>query len=418
MDANIPGTPGSSPTPFDFLQYALKTIPTQTKFVLGGVLVFAGASLVLSWIREFSFGLTVSVVFSLLLVGLLTSALSATSRRAKSGVGSFLSWALAILFVALLLLMITSVFFGVPPAGAAIMSRLLGSVEILTRLQSSQPQISVPAGERRSLGSLPRQIRNEPVGADQASRIQDLASYPPLEILGTLELASASEKRVLAVSTLRFSAGSIVTNGADLTIETNNLISDAGVIRAFENLEKAPARAAGQNAGRVVIIVHGQISGRLSVDLRGQSGADGSSGAAGAKGPKGAGGANAASGLFDCQRGAEAGHKGGTGQPGKDGQSGFAGGDGGVLIVYASNVAAVQRVFGEPAVGGGIGGSGGVGGSGGAGGDGGDGGSPVGLCSGGGPNGAAGDQGPLGAPGKAGSNGKPGSFRFDKPQTS
>jgi hypothetical protein len=55
LDAYAEPDPG---TPVGFLKWALRVIPAQTKLVLGGVVIFAAASLVLGWTRDFSFGAT------------------------------------------------------------------------------------------------------------------------------------------------------------------------------------------------------------------------------------------------------------------------------------------------------------------------------------------------------------------------
>jgi hypothetical protein len=409
-------TPGSlplaaAPTPEWFLSWAIRVIPAQTKFVLSGVIVFAGTALVLGWTSRLSISLTFSIAVLILVFGLVASAISA-APKALTGVGGFLAWALAILFVALLVLLLTSAFFGTPPAGARLLARVLGSSEILTQIRSSARPIIIETGQIEAFSSLPRELRTEPSRTDIPARIQELATLPELIIRGTLQMTSPGEKRVLSASTLRFDGGTLLTNGGDLVIEVNNLVADNGSIRAFDNPEVAQPNASGRSAGRVTLIVHGTISGGLSVDLRGGRGGDGASGVDGGKGPKGQRGANAASGLFDCQRGAGSGGRGGQGQAGSDGKPGFAGGKGGLLIVRAADVEAAKRVIGTPLVAGGKGGNGGVPGRGGEGGDGGDGGSPVGLCSGGGPTGPQGERGSSGQPGRPGQEGDPGSFTF------
>src|SRR5262245_13790430 len=102
------------PTPEGLLSWAARVIPAQAKFVLSGVIVFAGAALVLGWTNRFSISLTFSIAVLILVFGLVASAISA-APKVLTGVGGFLAWALASLFVVLLVLLLTSAFFGIPP---------------------------------------------------------------------------------------------------------------------------------------------------------------------------------------------------------------------------------------------------------------------------------------------------------------
>ncbi|MDX8541540.1 hypothetical protein RFM23_28345 [Mesorhizobium abyssinicae] len=402
--------------PAGFFAWAAKIAPQQTVFVAGGVLVFAGAALVLGWTRGFSLGTVLGIAVAIIVLGLVVGALSSLSAASKrlEGVGSFLAWALALLFVTTLVLMVSSVFFGVPPAGAVLMSRLLATTEPLTRIPSAAPSVVIKTGETATLGDLGSQLTEEPAQRDVFKRIQEIAKRPELDIDGTLKIG-AGQRVYIVASTLRLSAGEIVTNGADVTIEVNNFISDRGALKSFSNPETQPQAAVGSSGGKVTLIVHGSMTGRLVGDLRGQNGADGAAGRAGGKGPKGARGDNAASGMFDCSHGAGRGGTGGQGEAGGDGANGFAGGAGGTLIVQAADTDAAKAVIGEVPVRGGAGGAGGAGGPGGPGGDGGDGGSPVGLCQGGGPTGAQGPKGPDGKAGHPGAMGADGQVRFTPP---
>ncbi|MCJ2006264.1 hypothetical protein [Methylobacterium sp. J-092] len=400
-------------SPFEVLGWAKKTIPAQTKLVLSGVIVFAGAALVLGWTKQFSPGLTLAAALSILIFGLAASALSA-APRAISGAGGFLAWALSILFTVLLGLMLSSTFVGWPAAGARLMARLLGSAEILSSARSDAKPVVVGRGQTETVGELPELLRTEPAISDPAERVQELATLPALTVSGTLQMSGPGERRYLSASELRLDGGSLVTNGGDLVVEVNNLISDNGAIRSMPNPDATQPGAAGRGGGRVLIIVHGTITGRLGVDLRGARGMNGTQGANGGGGSKGATGDNASSGLGDCSHGAGRGQRGGPGQPGADGTAGQSGGDGGVLIVRVADPAAARRVVASTMVSGGAAGNGGPGGAGGLGGPGGDGGSPRGWCHGGGPSGAQGDQGPPGQPGANGSGGAEGSVVFEQ----
>jgi len=400
--------------PGGFFAWAAKIAPKQTIFVAGGVLVFAGAALVLGWMRGFSPWTVLGITIVIIVFGLVVGALSSLSATSKSlvRVGSFLAWALSMLFVAILVLMVSSVFFGVPAAGALLMSRLLATTEPLTRISSAVPPVIIKTGETTTLDSLAPQLTEEPPQRDPFKRVQEISKRPELDIKGTLTIGAVRRAYIVA-STLRMSNGRIVTNGADVTIEVNNFVSDQGSLKSFSNPEIPPQATGGSSGGKITLIVHGDMTGRLVADLRGQNGADGAAGTAGGKGSKGAQGDNASSGLFDCSRGAGRGGTGGQGGAGGDGANGFAGGAGGTLIVVANDVDTAKAVIGAADVRGGAGGVGGTAGVGGPGGDGGDGGSPVGLCSGGGPNG---NQGPKGTDGKAGHPGPAGAdgqVRFD-----
>src|ERR1700733_15195254 len=109
-------TPAQSPpqvnSPIEFIFWALRIIPRQTKFVLSGLVVLAAASLVLSWARQFSLWTTIGVAVIIIVFGLVVATLSAFINAERSGLlGGFLAWALALLFVAVLILLVTSAFF-------------------------------------------------------------------------------------------------------------------------------------------------------------------------------------------------------------------------------------------------------------------------------------------------------------------
>lgn len=399
--------------PVGFFTWAAKVAPKQTVFVAGGTIVFAGAALVLGWTRSYSLWTVLGIAIFIVVLGLVVGALASLSAVSKNlvGVGSFLAWALAMLFVATLVLIVSSVFFGMPAAGALLMSRLLATTEPLTRVAAAAPPVVIKAGEITTLSSLGPQLTEEPTQRDLFKRIQEIAKRPELDIEGTLTIG-AGQRAYIVASTLRLSAGNIITNGADVTIEVNNFISDRGSLRSFADPETPPRAAAGSSGGKITLIVHGDVTGRLLTDLRGQNGADGPAGRTGGKGPKGARGDNASSGPVDCSHGAGRGGTGGQGEAGGDGANGFAGGGGGILIVQTADSDVARTVIGDADVRGGAGGAGGAGGPGGPGGDGGDGGSPVGWCQGGGPNGAQGPKGPDGKTGHLGATGANGQMRF------
>jgi hypothetical protein len=226
-----------------------------------------------------------------------------------------------------------------------------------------------------------------------------------------LAVGAPGETRTISTQALTLRSSTIITNGADLTIEVIDLILDNASIRSFEKPDTATEGQKGRDGGVVQIRVHGDIVGDLQVNLSGEAGDNGKNGETGNRGSTGAKGDNAASGLFDCKRGAGRGGKGGTGGRGGDGMPGLAGGNGGTLIVIAAKSDSVRPQLQFTSLGG-KGGKGGRGGVGGEGGDGGPGGSPVGLCSGSGPRGAAGERGPSGEPGPNGADGTEGKIQF------
>ena len=199
----------------------------------------------------------------------------------------------------------------------------------------------------------------------------------------------------------------IVTNGAAVTIDALEVVSDGGGIVSFRDAALVSNAGEGASGGRVTLVVPGALRANLDVRLPGQSGKDGTDGGAGAKGGAGTPGDNAASGLIDCRRGAGNGGPGQPGSKGDDGAAGANGGAGGELVLRSGQPDLLARdiTFAAP---GGNGGAGGRGGAGGPGGDGGRGGNAVGLCNGNGQNGPAGPQGPPGMDGKPGASGSAG----------
>jgi hypothetical protein len=255
--------------------------------------------------------------------------------------------------------------------------------------------------------TLPEQTRT-PL-PDVANKVSELTKRPPLQIVGgSLIIPKGDDTAYLTASSLSLRGGNIVTNGRNLVIEVINLAMEGGSLFSFRR-----AAPDGDSGGQVSILVHGQITGNMRVDLSGQPGTSGRDGAPGRPGPAGREGDNAASGLLDCQRGAGPGGSGGAGGKGEDGTAGGPGGNGGTLLIQlaVANVSAISKTIDFTARGG-TGGSGGVGGSGGTGGPGGAGGSPRGLCQGSGPRGAAGPLGPSGLNGPPGTNGADGKMLF------
>ena len=207
---------------------------------------------------------------------------------------------------------------------------------------------------------------------------------------------------------LEFLHGSrIVTNGVNLEIDAQLIVSDGGGILAFEKLPRAPAPmgqngGAGLDAGTVVLDAELNHNDLLHVELNGQVGQPGGIGVQGPTGAQGPRGESGADHLFDCAHGAG---DGGTGSPGGTGGSGGQGGPGGSggKLILRGQIAS-QRSQIEFLAPGGKGGDGGNGGPGGPGGPGGQGGSGTTYCR----SGHGGGSGPTGGDGRHGDPGAEG----------
>ncbi len=201
----------------------------------------------------------------------------------------------------------------------------------------------------------------------------------------------------------------IITHGNVLTLFVNKIISEDGVIEAYDaqELKAAPGRNGslpgapgesgmpGNSGGVVAIHVIDGIEGILHVDLRGQEGGDGGLGAKGAPGAPGSKGEDAIDGRFDCRQHGRDGDRGDTGLIGGTGGAAGPGGQGGHLELVNVGPAplpdadlAFQAIGGLP-------GRPGPGGQGGDGGPGGEGGHGSRSCD-GGHGGPPGAQGPIG----------------------
>jgi hypothetical protein len=216
----------------------------------------------------------------------------------------------------------------------------------------------------------------------------------------------------LRVNTLKITnGGRIITNGNNLTITAQHVISQNGAIMSFPDARLTPADSPdgspgvnGLGGGTVEIQADG-IDGQLDVSLPGQNGGRGGRGPGGAPGAPGRRGADAADGLLNCARGGENGTPGGIGGQGGTGMPGGSGGDGGVLVLKGNLARKQQNInFSAPAGKAGPGGPGGMGGPGGSGGQGGSGS----VHCGGGAAGVSGPAGTEGAPGAQGNVGHPG----------
>lgn len=203
------------------------------------------------------------------------------------------------------------------------------------------------------------------------------------------------------------SGASFVTQGSNVTLEINELVSEDGTIATFKEGSVAAVGAAGRHGGKIEILV-GRATGKLHVELRGENGGAGAPGKAPDSNLRGAAGypgdkpygVNEEGGYQRFVDGT-VGDVGGPGQTGYPGQSGFAGGNSGSAVVQIAEGSNFAIEFAKFA---GLGGAPGAGGAGGEGGDGGLGGY---MANGKErmPNGARGPQGAQGPAGQTGAQG-------------
>jgi len=394
---------GGSPT--DSLKVAEQHAPWVVPIAAAAWLLCSVAATILSW--GYGGRVLLLAAGSVFAVGLLAVVL-ARALVANERFGFVLALGVVAAFSVITALFITSAFFGLPSQGAVLVARILRAPEILT--QDRPSKVLDPVTGRIPFSALSTTIP-VPEHLEHYRRIDAVRRQPALVVDGgMIEAQGPGSSHSIVVHSLTLKNSKIVTNGADLTVEVVDLSTDGSAIISFEHPDRSQPDQPGRPGGRVTLIVHGRIEGRLGLDLSGEAGAPGQPGARGAKGPDGGQGPNAASGLFDCRRGAGRGGSGGAGQPGHPGTGGHDGGDGGTFVLVADGgVTTLAQAF-DVVTDGGQGGAGGIGGRGGEGGSGGPGGSPRGLCSGGGPRGAAGPAGASGAQGPSGKNGSPGAF--------
>lgn len=380
--------------------YAFRRAPVQARFLFGGYLLLAIAALVLaSQVSLGSLGTTAAIVLAS--AAFVTLVVKALSRGDSSPAAGFVLWTVVVLAVAVFALFISSAFFGVPSRGSVLVARAFSLPELLVVKGGTDtgPLLSPENGAWPAAATVPLDV-----SGDRFDRLDALRKRPSLHLNAANPVRGGG---VVFVNTLELKGEAIVTDGQDLTIEAIKIRSESGGLRSITPATGGGAVGPGSSGGRVTLIVHDRIVGRLTVDLSGSPGGIGADGRKGPDGAPGAPGSNSASSLFDCKRGPGRGLDGQPGQAGEDGQSGFPGGAGGTLVLAgpAPSIleAAVSRVLS-----GGAGGQGGRGGLGGSGGAGGAGGRSSGLCSGVGPSGSAGPRGADGKPGPAGPSGSEG----------
>jgi hypothetical protein len=111
-------------TPMEIIRLGLRHAPLASKFVLGALVVFAAATVILSW--GHSLNSLIPAASAILVVGLLVALLARAVQWARIGwLGDALAIALVALVLGITCLFISSAFFGVPHQGAALLAALI-----------------------------------------------------------------------------------------------------------------------------------------------------------------------------------------------------------------------------------------------------------------------------------------------------
>jgi hypothetical protein len=326
--------------------------------------------------------------------------LTVETEKKPSGRTTAIVSALAVAAGVLIALLASAAWYRYPAFLARELARVTGKPGLLPPPSTAEARVD-RSNWPQSAVVLPKTVQTPLSKTNEILRIDELRQRPALMIEGaTLVFDSATPSRV-ATSKLTLRSATLVTNGADLEIEAETLVSDNSEIRAFLLTDTAPAKGPGKDAGRVRLIVHGRETGVLRIDLSGQAGSAGAPGKPGQAGTAGGRGADARSVNGVCQAPAGAGGQGGPGNAGGAGENGEPGGAGGQFTLITKDAAEAARHI-EFSAEGGRGGAAGPGGPGGEGGAGGPGGAPAGVCLG---DGAAGPRGVNGQPGTAGQPG-------------
>jgi hypothetical protein len=327
-----------------------------------------------------------------LFVGAFSSRTTAASR--------YLIWTILCIATAIVILFISSAFFGIPERGTILVARLLGDLNIAIG-HSTSPPVVINAQEAQWPTSVLAPLDSSTT--DVYEKVKALSQRPSLT-LNQVNLKTGSA--VVYLDTLTLNDSNIITQGGDLRIEALRLRSNGGSIKSFIAPPGPSQGQIGPSGGRVVLVLYQTLDGQLNVDLSGGQGGIGEKGRPGANGRDGEPGENSAQGFLTCSHGGGQGRPGEPGAPGGDGGPGQPGGPGGTLVIEAPNPDEIAKSVSVTSRGG-LGGPGGPGGDGGLGGRGGPGGHGGGLCGGGqaGPSGPNGPPGRIGPPGKPGDNG-------------
>ncbi len=329
---------------------------------------------------------------------------AAKSRRFAS-----LATSLVVVGAAVAALGGSAAYYRYPPFAARLLAHATGKPGFLPAGNAAIERVD-RSNWPQSAAKIPASVKAPLSASGEISRIDELRQRPALLIEGATIVFDPGTAGRIAASKLTLRDSTLITNGGDLEIEVETLVAENSEIRAFALTGKPAAKGAGRDAGRVVLRVHGRISGVLRVDLSGEAGAAGAPGRPGLAGSAGAAGATAVSAPEKCLKPAAPGGPGGAGGKGGDGGDGAPGGAGGQLTLAAKEPQeAAGRV--EFSAEGGRGGAAGAAGPGGEGGVGGPAGLPAGLCIGDGGVGPRGAQGPAGKAGEPGADGAAGSMK-------
>lgn len=116
-------------TPLSVITFGLKEAPLASKFMLGGLVVFAGGFIVLSWGKDLSN--LIPAALGILIVGLLVALLAAAVTRTRLGwLGDLLAIALVAFVIGIMGLFVSSAFFGNPPRGALLLKSIFGIPDV------------------------------------------------------------------------------------------------------------------------------------------------------------------------------------------------------------------------------------------------------------------------------------------------
>jgi hypothetical protein len=154
-----------------------------------------------------------------------------------------------IFILSLMGLFVSAVFFGVPESGAVAIARLFDAPELLATGKDRAPLRVLPDQVKGVPTSLLRPL-DVPGKDDRFSRQEALRKQPSLSVnAGTWVVASGpGETSHIYVDVLDLENGTVLTNGGDVTIEANKIISGGGALRSFRE-DPAPLSTGKGRAG-------------------------------------------------------------------------------------------------------------------------------------------------------------------------
>ena len=208
----------------------LKNAPVVTKFAIGALVVFVVATVVLS------LGVAPSILFPATVGVIVIGVIAVLAARAVKGMrnqrlADAVAWFIVLGFVAMSSLLISSAFFGIPAGGARLLARWLDDPSLLP-LPAKRDEIKVLSD--RSLSTLPDAVRTPTASEGRMSLSEELAKRPDLLIVGARLVIDAGNATI-AVRSLTLRNAQIVTNGAAVTIDALEVVSDGGGIVSFRD---------------------------------------------------------------------------------------------------------------------------------------------------------------------------------------